>query len=74
MKRLVFCFDGSWNRLDTPYPTNVLLTAESVLPMADGVVQVTFTTRASAVSRARNWPAACSAPGSSRTSPTAIAS
>lgn len=42
MKRLVFCFDGSWNRLDTPYPTNVLLTAESVLPMADGVVQVTF--------------------------------
>lgn len=42
MKRLVFCFDGSWNRLDAPYPTNVLLTAESVLPMADGVGQVTF--------------------------------
>lgn len=42
MKRLVFCFDGSWNRLDTPHPTNVLLTAESVLPMADNVVQVTF--------------------------------
>ena len=43
MKRLVFCFDGSWNRLDAPHPTNVLLTAESVLPMAlDGVAQVTF--------------------------------
>lgn len=42
MKRLVFCFDGSWNRLDTPNPTNVLLTAESVLPLADGVAQVTF--------------------------------
>lgn len=43
MKRLVFCFDGSWNRLDTPHPTNVLLTAESVLPMSgDGVVQATF--------------------------------
>lgn len=43
MKRLVFCFDGSWNRLDTPNPTNVLLTAESVLPMSgDGVVQATF--------------------------------
>ena len=43
MKRLIFCFDGSWNRLDTPNPTNVLLTAESVLPIADdGVVQVTF--------------------------------
>lgn len=38
----MFCFDGSWNRLDAPYPTNVLLTAESVLPMADGVGQVTF--------------------------------
>lgn len=42
MKRLVFCFDGSWNRLDTPHPTNVLLTAESVLPMARNVAQVTF--------------------------------
>lgn len=42
MKRLVFCFDGSWNRLDTPNPTNVLLTAESVLPQDKGVVQVTF--------------------------------
>lgn len=43
MKRLVFCFDGSWNRLDAPYPTNVLLTAESVMPMADsGVGQITF--------------------------------
>lgn len=43
MKRLVFCFDGSWNRLDAPHPTNVLLTAESVLPMAaDGVTQITF--------------------------------
>jgi uncharacterized protein (DUF2235 family) len=43
VKRLVFCFDGSWNRLDAPYPTNVLLTAESVLPMGDnGVGQITF--------------------------------
>ena len=43
MKRLVFCFDGSWNRLDTPHPTNVLLTAESVMPIAtDRTTQVTF--------------------------------
>ena len=43
VKRLVFCFDGSWNRLDTPYPTNVLLTAESTLPIAsDKVAQMTF--------------------------------
>lgn len=32
MKRLVFCFDGSWNRIDAAFPTNVLFTAESVLP------------------------------------------
>ncbi|KKC31895.1 phospholipase effector Tle1 domain-containing protein [Devosia psychrophila] len=43
MKRLVLCFDGSWNRLDAPHPTNVLLTAESVMPMADkSVGQITF--------------------------------
>lgn len=43
MKRLVFCFDGSWNQLDAPYPTNVVFTAESVLPIAaDGTAQVIF--------------------------------
>ena len=43
MKRLVFCFDGSWNQIDAPHPTNVLFTAESVLPMtADGTAQVIF--------------------------------
>src|ERR1043166_9849175 len=34
MKRLVFCFDGTWNRLDAAFPTNVVITAESVLPLA----------------------------------------
>lgn len=33
-KRLVICFDGTWNRLDSRTPTNVVLTAESVVPMA----------------------------------------
>ena len=32
MKRLVFCFDGTWNRLDAQHPTNVVLTAESITP------------------------------------------
>lgn len=42
-KRLVFCFDGTWNRLDAPNPTNVVLTAESVLPLgSDGVAQVIY--------------------------------
>jgi len=34
MKRLIFCFDGTWNRLDAPYPTNVVLMAQSILPTA----------------------------------------
>ena len=43
MKRLVLCFDGTWNKLDAKYPTNVVLTAESVLPLTqDGIAQVIF--------------------------------
>ncbi|MBJ6988957.1 DUF2235 domain-containing protein [Devosia sp. MC521] len=43
MKRLVFCFDGSWNRIDAAHPTNVLFTAQSVLPQTrDGISQVIY--------------------------------
>lgn len=43
MKRLVICFDGTWNRIDAEYPTNVLFTAESVIPIApDGIAQVIY--------------------------------
>lgn len=43
MKRLVFCFDGSWNRLNTDCPTNVILVAESVRPTAsDRTTQVVY--------------------------------
>jgi uncharacterized protein (DUF2235 family) len=43
VKRLIFCFDGTWNRLDAPYATNVVITAESVLPFGtNGVVQSIF--------------------------------
>ena len=43
MKRLVFCFDGTWNKLDAQYSTNVVLTAESVLPLIqENVAQVVF--------------------------------
>jgi uncharacterized protein (DUF2235 family) len=34
MKRLIFCFDGTWNRVDAPDPTNVVLTAQSVCSVA----------------------------------------
>lgn len=40
MKRLVFCFDGTWNRLDAQFPTNVVFTAESVLPSPADAVQL----------------------------------
>ena len=43
MKRLIFCFDGTWQKLDSPCPTNVVLTAETVLPLSpDGIAQVIF--------------------------------
>lgn len=31
MKRLIFCFDGTWNSLGADNPTNVVLTAASIL-------------------------------------------
>jgi uncharacterized protein (DUF2235 family) len=34
VKRLVFCFDGTWNKLNENTPTNVVLTAASILRMA----------------------------------------
>ncbi|MCC6947005.1 MAG: DUF2235 domain-containing protein [Bradyrhizobiaceae bacterium] len=42
MKRLAFCFDGTWNKLDAAQPTNVVLTAESVLPLAEDATQVIY--------------------------------
>jgi uncharacterized protein (DUF2235 family) len=40
MKRLVFCFDGTWNKLNEDTPTNVVLTAASILRMAPDGPQV----------------------------------
>ena len=30
MKRIAFCFDGTWNRIDSAYPTNVARVAQSI--------------------------------------------
>ena len=38
MRRLAFCFDGTWNTLDAPNPTNVVIMAESITPMGKGGV------------------------------------
>ena len=43
MKRLIFCFDGTWNRLDADCPTNVVLVAEMTKPIAsDGSPQIVY--------------------------------
>ncbi len=43
MKRLIFCFDGTWQKLTQPNPTNVVLTAESVVPSVENnVAQAVF--------------------------------
>ena len=46
MKRIVFCFDGTWNKLDAEHPTNVVVTAESISPVAisdkEAVTQVIY--------------------------------
>lgn len=41
MKRLVFCFDGTWNKLDPELATNVVLTAASIERLdRTGIAQV----------------------------------
>ena len=40
MKRLVFCFDGTWNQLSAPHPTNVVIVAQSVTPYTEKAVQI----------------------------------
>jgi uncharacterized protein (DUF2235 family) len=43
MKRIAIFCDGTWNRLSAEHPTNVVLAAQAVLPVApDGVEQLTF--------------------------------
>ena len=43
MKRLVFCFDGTWNRLAADCPTNVVLVAEMTKPIAsNGIPQIVY--------------------------------
>jgi len=41
MKRIIFCFDGTSNRIDSEFGTNVLLTASCITPQTqEGVTQI----------------------------------
>lgn len=43
MKRIVFCFDGTWNRLAADCPTNVVLMAQMIKPVDHkGVAQIVY--------------------------------
>ncbi|EAW36794.1 DUF2235 domain-containing protein, partial [Lyngbya sp. PCC 8106] len=43
MKRLVVCCDGTWQKLNNPYPTNVVKIAQAIKTIAsDGVPQIVF--------------------------------
>ena len=55
-KRLVFCFDGTWNRLDANNPTNVVLTAESVIPTGkDGIAQLIWYDEGVGTTKRERW-------------------
>jgi uncharacterized protein (DUF2235 family) len=42
-KRIVIACDGTWNRLDARWPTNVVKAAQAILPAApDGTVQIVY--------------------------------
>ena len=42
MRRLVFCFDGTWNKIDGNYPTNVARIAQSVSRYDDSISQIIY--------------------------------
>lgn len=42
-KRLIVCCDGTWQTLETDYPTNVVKIAQAITPVADdGTLQILF--------------------------------
>ena len=42
MKNIIVCFDGTWNTADAEFPTNVVKTAQLVLPQGNGAEQIIF--------------------------------
>lgn len=42
-KRLIVCADGTWQKLQSPYPTNVVKIAQAIKPSGrDGIPQIVF--------------------------------
>jgi uncharacterized protein (DUF2235 family) len=56
MKRIVFCFDGTWNALNANTPTNVVLTAASIERQTkDRVVQIIHYDEGVGTGRLEKW-------------------
>lgn len=56
MKRIAFCFDGTWNEIDSTYPTNVTRIAQSISPRdAQGVSQVVHYDEGVGTSLTEKW-------------------
>jgi uncharacterized protein (DUF2235 family) len=55
MKRLVFCFDGTWNRLSADTPTNVVLTAASIVREVPDATQIIHYDEGVGTGRLEKW-------------------
>jgi uncharacterized protein (DUF2235 family) len=56
MKRIIFCFDGTWNRLSVDTPTNVVLAAASIERMTkDGTAQIIHYDEGVGTGRLEHW-------------------
>src|SRR3954447_4517148 len=56
MKRIVFCFDGTWNALNANTPTNVVLTAASIVRATkDGITQLIHYDEGVGTGRLEKW-------------------
>jgi uncharacterized protein (DUF2235 family) len=56
LKRLVFCFDGTWNALSADTPTNVVLTAASIIRhTSEDVTQIIHYDEGVGTGRLEKW-------------------
>jgi uncharacterized protein (DUF2235 family) len=56
VKRIVFCFDGTWNALNANTPTNVVLTAASIVrDTKEGITQIIHYDEGVGTGRLEKW-------------------
>ncbi|NML07501.1 DUF2235 domain-containing protein [Sphingomonas sp. G-3-2-10] len=56
MKRIAFCFDGTWNKIDGDYPTNVARVAQSISRFDEkGMPQIIYYDEGVGTSTTSRW-------------------